>query len=126
MLQRTLEPELHPVTEFDAILAAKDEEIAILRQQSRNSTPVAVNTDQITHPAPRAAHHHKGKAPPVDPFSGDDPLLRFEDWLPGLQRAADWYVWTEEEHLLQLAGHLRGRALQEWNLLDDNDKSTYF
>ena len=26
--------------------------------------------------------------------------------------------------LLQLAGHLRGRALQEWNLLEDADKQT--
>ena len=33
-------------------------------------------------------------------------------------------MWTKEEHLMQLAGHLRSRALQEWNLLDANDKST--
>jgi len=25
-----------------------------------------------------------------------------------------WNEWTEEELLLQLAGHLRGRTLQEW------------
>jgi len=68
-------------------------------------------------------HHCKGKAPPapVDRFSGDDPTLQFEDWLPGLQQTADWYAWTEAEHLLQLAGHLRGQALQEWNLLDSHN-----
>jgi len=76
-------------------------------------------------PIPRTAHHRKGKAPPVDPFSGDHLLLRFENWLPGLQRATDWYVWTEEEHLLQFAGHLRSCALQKWNLLDNTDKSTF-
>ena len=58
-------------------------------------------------------HHRKVKAPPVHSFSGGDPTLPFEDWLPGLQRAADWYAWTEAEHLLQLAGHLHGRALKE-------------
>ena len=26
---------------------------------------------------------------------------------------------------MQLAGHLRGRALQEWNLLSDGDKGSY-
>ena len=26
---------------------------------------------------------------------------------------------------MQLAGHLRGQALQEWNLLSDRDKSSY-
>ena len=39
---------------------------------------------------------------------------------PLLQRAADWNEWSESEIHIQLAGHLRGRALQEWNLLDGN------
>lgn len=51
--------------------------------------------------------------------------MRFEDWLPSLDRARSWNQWTEEELLLQFAGHLRGRALQEWNLLETDDKSTY-
>ena len=37
-------------------------------------------------------------------------------------RASTWNRWTEEE---QLAGHLRGRALAEWNLLSPEEKSTY-
>ena len=83
------------MTEFDEILAAKDAEIAALRQHARNSTPIAASTGHILQPSPPAVHHRKGKGPPVDPFSGDDTLLRFEDWLPGLQRAADWYVYVD-------------------------------
>ena len=36
-----------------------------------------------------------------------------------------WNRWTEEELLIQLARHLRGQALQEWNLLANSEKSTY-
>jgi len=32
---------------------------------------------------------------------------------------------AEEEHLMQLAGHLKGRALQEWNLLRPEERSTF-
>ena len=67
----------------------------------------------------------RGKAPPVDPFTGEEPETRLDDWLPSLKRAATWNEWTEGELLLQLAGHLRGRALQEWGLLDDASKETY-
>ena len=48
---------------------------------------------------------------PVDPFDGESDIL-FEDWMPGLLRAAEWNDWSEHETLIQLAGHLRGRALQ--------------
>ena len=48
-----------------------------------------------------------------------------DDRLPTLQRAATWNAWFEEEKLLQFAGHLRGRALQEWSLLGDEDKSSF-
>lgn len=66
----------------------------------------------------------RGKAPPVETFTGVDPECRFEDWLPTLKRAASWNRWSEDV-LLQLADHLKGRTLQEWNLLPDNQKSTY-
>ena len=65
---------------------------------------------------------HCGRAPPVDPFTGEDPEVCVEDWVPSLRRVADWNEWSEEELLFQLAGHLWGRALQEWNLLDEHDK----
>ena len=38
-------------------------------------------------------------------------------WKPSLERASLWNAWSEEEQMIQLAGYLRGRALQEWNLL---------
>ena len=67
----------------------------------------------------------KGKAPPVDTFTGERAEIRLEDWLPALDRAALWNGWTVEEMLLQLAGHLRGRALQEWNLLPPEERQDY-
>ena len=67
----------------------------------------------------------RGKAPPVDPFSGEVPDSIFDDWLPALQRAAAWNGWSDKEKLLQLAGHLWGRALQEWNLLRDVERETF-
>ena len=67
----------------------------------------------------------RGKAPPVDSFSGDDGDTCFDDWLPSLERAASWNAWTDEEKLLQLAGHLHGRALQEWNLISTEDRMTF-
>ena len=66
-----------------------------------------------------------GKAPPVDSFNGEQPEVRFEDWLPTLERAAAWNGWSNEELLLQLAGHLRGKALQEWNLMGQAEKARY-
>ena len=47
--------------------------------------------------------------------------MRLDDWLLGLNRASRWNGWTPEEKLIQLAGHLRGRAEAEWNLLADED-----
>ena len=67
----------------------------------------------------------RGKAPPVDPFTGEDLTSTLDDWLPSLHTAATWYNWTEEEKLMQLAGHLRGRARQEWDLLLDEEKGGY-
>ena len=69
--------------------------------------------------------HRQGKAPPIDSFTGEDNEVRFDDWIPTLERAATWNNWTAEETLMQLAGYLRGRALQEWNLLTYAECSTY-
>ena len=66
-----------------------------------------------------------GKAPPIDEFTGEDRRITFDDWLPILERAAIWNGWTQDELLMQLTGYLRGRALQEWKLLDLKDKTTY-
>ena len=67
----------------------------------------------------------RGKAPPVDSYTGEDPAILLDDWLPILERAAKWNEWTQEELLLQLVGHLRGQALLEWSLLGDEVKKTY-
>ena len=48
-----------------------------------------------------------------------------DDWLPTLERAGAWNTWSKEELLIQLTGHLRGRALQEWNLLTVKEKSNW-
>ena len=47
------------------------------------------------------------RAPPVDPFDVESDFL-FEDWMPGLLRAAEWNNWSEHETLIHLAGHLHG------------------
>ncbi len=59
------------------------------------------------------------------PYTGENHEIRLEDCLPPLQRASAWNEWSKEELLLQLAGHLRGRALQEWNLLAEGDNNTW-
>ena len=53
----------------------------------------------------------RGKASPIDSFNGEDSEIRFDDWIPTLERVATWNGWTEDERLIQLAGHLCGRAL---------------
>ena len=63
----------------------------------------------------------RGKAPPVDSFSAEDSDII---WLPSLQRAADWNRWSERETLIQLAGYLCGRALQEWTLLRSSEEES--
>ena len=39
----------------------------------------------------------RGKAPPVDSFTGEDPEIRLEDWLPALQRASEWNGWSNAD-----------------------------
>ena len=100
---------------------------------------VCATPHAVSHIAPYVASHaattvvpggmlatpRRGKAPPVDSYSGEDAEIRLEDWIPTLERAASWNGWSPEECLLQLAGHLRGRALAEWNLLGVEEKATY-
>lgn len=67
----------------------------------------------------------RGKAPPVDPFKSSNPEVRLDDWLPTLERAAKWNGWSEDEKLMQLAGHLRGKAAREYSLLSSADKQSF-
>ena len=130
----------HQAAEQEELLAEKDREIEELKKKlassSRGSPTPPSHSDLDDDPPlvpPGDSHsltaheppRRRGKAPPIDQYTGEDPEIRFEDWLPGLQRAARWNRWTDEETLMQLAGHLRGKALQEWNLLLESDKTTF-
>ena len=134
------------VAEQDALLTAKDDELAALRARvaALSASPVPPGGEEeddnqslpgSVHPPlspsrpqpPRtdSSRARRGKAPPVDSFLGENVEVQLDDWLPALERASSWNGWSEDDKLLQLAGHLRGRALQEWNLIADDDKSTY-
>ena len=67
----------------------------------------------------------RGKAPPIDSFTGEDSEILFDDWSLTLERATNWNGWTEDERLMQLAGYLHGRALQEWDLIPPAECQTY-
>ena len=67
----------------------------------------------------------RGKAPPVEIFSGEDADSRFGNWLPTLQRTADWNGWTTEDLLIKLAGQLKGRTLQDWNSIPATERNWY-
>ena len=130
------------IEEKDECIAAKNTEIARLQTELQNlrdartelhgTDPVEVQVEpydarprSIPDTELTVGHSRRGKAPPVDLFHENDPEIRLDDWLPTLERAAVWNNWSDEDRLIQLAGHLRGRASQEWNLLSIADKRTY-
>lgn len=134
------------LAEYDVIVEEKDTEIRALKarieeleagthlpEPTVHGGSLAVRgpvCSPTTHSRPalaattRPATVRHGKAPPIDPFDGENVDVRFDDWLPMLQRAATWNDWSEEETLIQLAGHLRKRAFQEWNLLSSGNRQT--
>ena len=125
------------LAEMDKTLTEKDDEINRLKEElnrSRRSSPSPPSTtSEMSDPSLddggtvhlNHTRTRRGKAPPVDAFAGADPECRLDDWLPTLKRAADWNCWAPEDLLIQLAGHLKGRALQEWILLSEDEKKTY-
>jgi len=68
---------------------------------------------------------HRGKAPSVSQFSGEDLECQLDDCLPSLERVSVWNAWTTEERLMQLAGHLKGHTLQEYNLLRVEERESF-
>ena len=72
-----------------------------------------------------ASTFRRGKAPPIDSFTAEDTTITFDDWLLTLEQAATWNKWIPDETFMQLAGHLKGRASQEWKLLLSEDRSSY-
>ena len=102
------------------------ENLSISSYDSDESSMYTDNREH--HPSHQVAARpssRKGKAPPVDSFASEGSDLLFEEWLPAFERMALWNEWTGPEKLIQLAGYLRGKALQEWLLLGRTDRSTY-
>ena len=63
--------------------------------------------------------------PPIQFFSGKDPAVTVDDWLPSLEPASAWNGWSVTEKLMQLPGYLKGRTLQEWSLLGPTVQQDY-
>ena len=60
-----------------------------------------------------------GKALPVDSFKGSDPELRFNEWPIGIVGM------SKDENLMQLAGHLCGKAAYEYSLSSSEEKQSF-
>ena len=121
------------MVQSDNEIAEREAEISELRAKlaERESREIRVLEEGTTsgeehkpRPSPGRVVH-RGKAPPVDAFTGEEADLHLEDWLPTLERASSWNGWTQEELLMQFTGYLRGRALQEWNLLGPEERENY-
>lgn len=56
---------------------------------------------------------------------GEEPETLLDGWLPSPERAVVCNGWSDDECLLQLAGRLRGRGIQEWRLLNQNSRRTF-
>ena len=111
---------------------AKDVEIARLKARLLVVTsPAAVSPQTVPSPGDRRVDEtslvplQRGKAPPIDPFSAEGLDEQWDEWLPTFERAAEWNNWSDTECLLQLAGHLGGKARQEFSLLTPEEKSTF-
>ena len=125
------------VAVFDDTISAKDAEIEQLANRiaelesglSHSSEDLANHVTQLPQSLPSIplpiVHSRRGKAPPVSEFSGEDSDFQLDDWLPSLERASLWNNWSMDEKLMQFAGHLKGRALQEYNLLRTEEKESF-
>ena len=120
------------LAEFDGTISAKNEEIEQLKSRLHScsdessllrGSPLRASLEGETEDILPA--HRRGRAPPVEMFSGQDSENTLDDWLPALVRAPEWNEWTKPELLIQLAGHLKGHAHQEWSLLPETEKSEY-
>ena len=82
---------------------------------------------EITHSnhSSTSTQQRRGRAPPIEFFTGEDPAINVDDWLPSLERASSWNGWSTTEKLMQLPGYLKGRALQEWRLLSRSEQQDY-
>ena len=75
--------------------------------------PVVSSHSLMSKPAILMPTTRMGKAPPLEPFVGEGADMLYEEWLPSFERVTTWNGWGKAEKLIQLTGHLRGKALQE-------------
>ena len=117
--------------------AAKDAEIASLQaevvrsgaRRSRITDPPGVQAKyrdagvRSMLDTELSVHYTRhGKVPPIDSFRGNDPDVRLDNSLPTLEREALWNDWSDDDKLVQLAGHLRGKAAREYTLISPSEK----
>ena len=114
-------PTSHPTQGTMGTRTTTSQSLELMTQTIPAANSVMSTTPVVTMPPTQ----RRGKAPPVDSFTAEDPEVRFDDWLPTLERAAIWNGWSGEETLMQLAGYLRNKALQEWNLLSQEHRNTF-
>lgn len=90
------------VAEHDAMIVSKDEEIARLKAQlaerRHQRTPCSDDDLAPTLEPPQPRESRRGRAPPVDKFTGKDPAVRLDNWLPGLSQGSHWNGWSPEEN----------------------------
>ena len=135
---------------FDDILTAKEKEVTDLKarirelETSRGSDAHTLPASEVpsahlprspsTHilpsgrtailPTTSSTHSRRGKAPPVSEGTCEDQKCQLDDWLPTLERTCMCNSRMEEK-LIQLAYHLRGWALQEYNPIRPEDPNTF-
>ena len=121
------------VAEQDALLTAKEGEIEIFRHQLEDlrggkgdhaateiSTTVLTPLDPLSLVSKQQepclwiypwGRQGVARSHPSYHFSSESFDMQLDNWLPSLERASLWNGWSDGDKLLQLAGHLRGRAL---------------
>ena len=98
--------------EQEELLAVQQKEIDRLKSHERTRAPTSPHSEHTpsehSSVEPSRSGHlldnplvkRRGKAPPIDPYTGEDPEVRVNDWFPALRRAASWNAWSEEETLI--------------------------
>ena len=85
----------------------------LISNRARTTTVAAAETlskDNVSlSEAGTVFRDRRDKALPVDPFKVSDPELRFEDWLPTLERATTW----------------NGKAASEYSLLSSEEERAF-
>ena len=94
------------------LIQSKDAEIAELRERLRvheasprlttDTSPLEArimrSTPSVHKPAVKISPPpsiRRGKAPPVEAFTGDNTAVHWDEGLPTLERAATWNNWSE-------------------------------